>query len=117
MNYGIYNKKVFKEIGMYNTRFYFWYADGDLSNRAFHFGYKHKSHSNIKVFVFDSEKNTTYTKKDWKIYQKNLVKYRKQKFPKATGTKDILCMLPKYIIICGFRSPLGQKCHDFGQKL
>ena len=84
MNYGIYNKKVFKEIGMYNTRFYFWYADGDLSNRAFHFGYKHKSHSNIKVFVFDSEKNTTYTKKDWKIYQKNLVKYRKQKFPKGT---------------------------------
>ena len=34
MNYGIYNKKIFKEIGMYNTRFNFWYADGDLSNRA-----------------------------------------------------------------------------------
>ena len=34
---------VFKEIGMYNTRFNFWYADGDLSNRAFYFGYKHKA--------------------------------------------------------------------------
>ena len=33
----------------------------------------------------------------------------KKKFPKVTGTKDILCMLPKYIIIHGFRSPLGQK--------
>ena len=35
--------------------------------------------------------------------------FEKKKFPKVTGTKDILCMLPKYIIIHGFRSPLGQK--------
>ena len=70
MNYGIYNKKVFKEIGMYNTRFYFWYADGDLSNRAFHFGYKHKSHSNIKVFVFDSEKKQLIQKKTGKYIRK-----------------------------------------------
>ncbi len=81
MNYGIYNKKVFREIGMYNTRFHFWYADGDLSNRAYHFGYKHKSHRDIKVFVFNSDSNKTYTKKDLKIYQKNLVKYQKQKLP------------------------------------
>merc|ERR1712156_577025 len=33
----------------------------------------------------------------------------KKKFPKVTGTKGILCMLPKYIIIHGFRSPLDQK--------
>ena len=65
------------------TRFYFCKVD-EISRIAFHFGYKHKSRRNIKVFVFDSEKNTTYTKKDWKIYQKNLVKYRKQKFPKGT---------------------------------
>ncbi len=84
MNYGIYNKKIFKEIGMYNTRFNFWYADGDLSNRAYHFGYKHKSHRDIKVFVNNSEKNKTYTKKDLKIYQKNLEKYKKQKLPKGT---------------------------------
>ena len=83
MNYGIYNKKIFKEIGMYNTRFNFWYADGDLSNRAYHFGYKHKSHRDIKVFVFDSEKNKTYVKKDWKIYQKNLAKYKKQKLTRG----------------------------------
>ena len=38
----------------------------------------------------------------------------KKKIQKVTGTKDILCMLPKYIIIHGFRSPLGQKCHNFG---
>ena len=83
MNYGIYNKKIFKEIGMYNKRFNFWYADGDLSNRAYHFGYKHKSHRDIKVFVFDSEKNKTYVKKDLKIYQKNLAKYKKQKLTRG----------------------------------
>ena len=81
MNYGIYNKKVFREIGMYNTRFNFWYADGDLSNRAYYFGYKHKSHRDIKVFVFNSDSNKTYTKKDLKIYKKNLAKYQKQKLP------------------------------------
>mgnify|MGYP001250294171 CR=1 FL=1 len=88
MNYGIYNKKVFREIGMYNTRFHFWYADGDLSNRAYHFGYKHKSHRDIKVFVFNSDSNKTYTKKDWKIYQKNLAKYQKQKLPNGIKYLD-----------------------------
>ena len=32
-----------------------------------------------------------------------------KKFPKVTGTKDILCMLPKYIVMHGFRPPLDQK--------
>ncbi len=83
LNYGIYTKKVFREIGMYNTRFNFWHADGDLSNRAYYFGFKYKSHRDIKVFVYDTEKSKTYTKKDWKIYQKNLKKYKKQKLPKG----------------------------------
>lgn len=83
LNYGVYNKKIFREIGMYNTRFNFWHADGDLSNRAYYFGYKYKSHRDIKVFVLDSESSKTYTKKDWKIYQKNLAKYKKQKLPRG----------------------------------
>ena len=37
-------------------------------------------------------------------------------FPKVTGTRDILCILPKYIIIHGFRSPLGQKMPWFWPK-
>ena len=32
--------------------------------------------------------------------------FEKKKFPKVTATKDILCMLPKYIFIHGFRPPL-----------
>ena len=56
MNYGIYKKKIFREIGMNNTLFDFWYADSDLSNRAYKFGYKHRSLYDMKVLVLDTEK-------------------------------------------------------------
>jgi len=51
MNYGIYEKRVFREIGMYNTMYSFYYADGDMSCRARAFGYKYKPLRNIKVMV------------------------------------------------------------------
>tara|TARA_B100000965_G_scaffold383630_1_gene383086 strand:- start:166 stop:906 length:741 start_codon:yes stop_codon:yes gene_type:complete len=84
MNYGIFDKQIFREIGMNNTRFDFWYADNDLSNRAHLFGYKHKSLRDIKVFVKNSEKNRKYRKKDLKIFQSNLKKYHKKKLPRGT---------------------------------
>tara|TARA_E500000331_G_C17191698_1_gene685208 strand:- start:168 stop:902 length:735 start_codon:yes stop_codon:yes gene_type:complete len=84
MNYGIFDKQIFKKIGMHNTRFDFWYADNDLSNRAYLFGYKHKSLRDIKVFVKNSEKNRKYRKKDLKIFQSNLKKYNKKKLPRGT---------------------------------
>ena len=49
---------------------------------------------------------------DWRqsVSRFQLVRRKKDATPPLwTGTKDILCMLPKYIIIYGFRSPLGQK--------
>jgi len=51
MNYGIYEKRVFREIGMYNTSYHFYYADGDMSCRARAFGYKYKTLRNIKVIA------------------------------------------------------------------
>ena len=63
MNYGIFNRKVFSEIGMHNIRFDFWYADNDLSNRAHLFGYKHKSLRDIKVFVKTLKKIESIEKK------------------------------------------------------
>lgn len=83
MNYGLFNRQVFKEIGMHNTRFDFWYADSDLSNRAHLFGYKHLSLKDIKVFVKNSEKNREYKKKDLKIFQQNLKKYHKKKLARG----------------------------------
>ena len=40
----------------------------------------------------------------------------KKKFPKVTGTKDIICMLPKHIIIHRFRPPLVKKILWFWPK-
>ena len=83
MNYGIYNRNIFREIGLFDTRFDFWYADGDLSNRAFYFGYKHKSHKDIKVFVFDTPKTRKFRKKDPRIYYKNLKLYQNNSMPRG----------------------------------
>jgi glycosyltransferase involved in cell wall biosynthesis len=49
MNYGIYNKKIFREIGMYNYDYQYYYADGDMCLRAYLFGYKYKALINIIV--------------------------------------------------------------------
>ena len=54
MNYGIYNKKVFREIGMYNTAYSYYYADGDMSLRAYLFGYKYKALKDIKVCTLNN---------------------------------------------------------------
>lgn len=48
LNYGIYNKKIFKEIGMYNKSYKYYYCDGDMSYRAKSFGYSYKKLFNIK---------------------------------------------------------------------
>ena len=48
LNYGIYNKKIFKEIGMYNNSYKYYYCDGDMSYRAKSFGYSYKKLFNIK---------------------------------------------------------------------
>jgi glycosyltransferase involved in cell wall biosynthesis len=48
LNYGIYNKKIFKEIGMYNNSYKYYYCDGDMSFRAKSFGYSYKKLFNIK---------------------------------------------------------------------
>ena len=82
MNYGVYKKSIFKEIGLYHKKFDFWCADGDMSNRAFYFGFKHKSHENIKIFVLDSKKTRNLKKKDLKIYKKNLLNYKSKKLPR-----------------------------------
>ena len=46
--------------------------------------------------------------------------FEEKKFPKVTGTKDILCMLPKYIYTLLYMvldHLWAKKCHNFGQKL
>lgn len=82
MNYGIYNKKIFKSIGMYNDSYRYYYADGDMSYRANKFGYKHKSLKEIKVCSLITPKNAIRESKDSKIYTENRKMYDNSILPK-----------------------------------
>jgi glycosyltransferase involved in cell wall biosynthesis len=79
MNYGIYNKKIFRDIGMYNNEYKYYYADGDMAYRAHKFGYKHKSLYNIKVCSLITNKNATQHGDDSTIYNNNLSLYEQGK--------------------------------------
>ena len=79
MNYGIYNKKIFRKIGMYNNEYKYYYADGDMTYRAHKFGYKHKSLYNIKVCSLITSKNATQHGGDSTIYENNLSLYEQGK--------------------------------------
>lgn len=76
MNYGIYNKKIFREIGMYSTEFMYYFCDGDMSRRAHLFGYNHKSLDHIKVCSISVEKTAYPVKNEHGIYCKNHEEYK-----------------------------------------
>lgn len=76
MNYGVYTKKIFREIGMYNPDYRYYYADGDMAQRACSFGYKVKDLPQIKVCSLPANKVAIPYSEDKKIYEKNLSLYR-----------------------------------------
>ena len=81
MNYGLYRKKIFKEIGMYNPDYQYYCADGDMSYRAYAFGYKVKDLSHIRVCSLPAGKVATSHPEDHSIYQKNMNLYRQRILP------------------------------------
>lgn len=81
MNYGLYNKKIFSEIGMYNNAYKYYYADGDMAYRAHKFGFKHKSLRHIKVCSLITPKKATHDINDTKVYRENLNKYNNNILP------------------------------------
>ena len=83
VNYGVYNKKVFKEIGMYNDEYQYYYADGDMTKRSLYFGYKHKLLENIKVCSVITPKKAIHYNNDKSIYEKNLNNYKNKILPKT----------------------------------
>jgi glycosyltransferase involved in cell wall biosynthesis len=68
MNYGIYRKNIFREIGMYHPEFNYYYADGDMSRRSYLFGYKYKALKHIKVCSINTEKRAFYASTDSTLY-------------------------------------------------
>ena len=81
MNYGLYNKKIFREIGLYNDEYMYYYADGDMVMRSHLFGYRHKTLNHIKVCSLITEKRAQHTKNDIIIYNNNVKTYRNKKLP------------------------------------
>ena len=82
MNYGIYNKNIFREIGMYSPAYSFYYADADMSYRARAFGYKHKSLRNIKVVsILGTPKSAVQLPSDVNIYTNARKLYDGKKLP------------------------------------
>lgn len=82
MNYGIYNKKVFRNIGMYNNEYNYYYADGDMCDRAYCFDYKVKTLRDIKVLSIHTDKKATHHIEDKSIYDKNLNLHKSKILPK-----------------------------------
>jgi glycosyltransferase involved in cell wall biosynthesis len=83
MNYGLYKKKIFREIGMYNNEYRYYCADGDMSDRAYSFGYKVKSLRNIKVCSLITDKVAKYFPDDQEIYKQNLDLYKQKILPSS----------------------------------
>lgn len=81
MNYGLYSKKIFREIGMYNNEYRYYYADGDMADRAYSFGYKVKDLRHIKVCSLITNKVANHYYGDEEIYKKNLEMYSNKILP------------------------------------
>jgi glycosyltransferase involved in cell wall biosynthesis len=81
MNYGIYNKKIFREIGLYNPSYVYYFADSDMSHRTHFFGYKHKSLKNIKVCSLITEKKAFHVVTDENLYSEMIDKYKNKQLP------------------------------------
>jgi glycosyltransferase involved in cell wall biosynthesis len=81
MNYGLYKKNIFRNIGMYNNEYRYYYADADMANRAYRFGYRVKDLRNIKVCSLFVDKVANYYYDDVDIYNKNRKLYENKILP------------------------------------
>jgi glycosyltransferase involved in cell wall biosynthesis len=81
MNYGLYKKKIFREIGMYNNQYRYYCADGDMADRAYEFGYKVKTLRDIKVCSLIVDKVANHYPGDLGIYNDNLALHRQKILP------------------------------------
>lgn len=83
MNYGLYRKKIFKEIGMYNMDYRYYYADADMAYRSYKFGYKVKDLRHIKVCSLPASKVATPYPNDNQLYQTNINLYKEKELPSS----------------------------------
>ena len=83
VNWGIFRKQIFRDIGLFCEEYEFWCSDGDMTERAFAFGYKPKVCENIKVLVFPESPARNCWMEDKVIYQKNRSLYTQRILPQG----------------------------------
>ncbi len=82
MNFGVYHRRVFKTLGLYDSKFHYYHCDQDMSVRAISFGMKRKV-SSVRVCEIYTKKRAEAGKSDDKILRRNFRRYRKKKLPKT----------------------------------
>lgn len=75
MNYGIYHKFVFDNHGLYNTKYRYYCADGEMALRAYCNGIQFKNCSNIKVCSLPTEKIAQHYPDDATMYYNDVKRY------------------------------------------
>lgn len=83
MNFGIYKKNIFREIGMYDTKFKYYECDHDMTTRCLYFGYKVINKNDIKVFELKAEKRSIPYNEDRMIFVQNVQQYLKKILPET----------------------------------
>lgn len=83
MNYGLYKKNIFREIGMYDKKFVYYYADADMAERAWRFNFKCKNLPHIKVLSLHTEKRANHNSQDEIKFQENKKMYINRTIPKT----------------------------------
>ncbi len=79
MNFGIYRKDVFREIGLYDTIFKYYECDHDMTTRFMYFGYKVININNIKVFELHTEKRSIPYNEDQSLFVQNVYQFYSKK--------------------------------------
>ena len=83
MNFGLYRKSIFKEIGMYDSKFKYYECDHDMASRCLFFGYKVINAHDIKVMEIYAEKRSIPYNEDRGIWEENCRSYRKGILPET----------------------------------
>jgi glycosyltransferase involved in cell wall biosynthesis len=83
MNFGLYRKRIFKEIGMYDNKFKYYECDHDMTNRCLRFGYKSININHVKVFEINTEKKSIPYGEDRALFVQNAQSYSQGILPET----------------------------------
>jgi len=83
MNFGIYHKNVFRDIGLYDNKFKYYECDHDMSTRCLLLKKKIINAHNIKVMEINTEKRCFPENNDRMLWGTNRMLYMSGKIPEG----------------------------------